>query len=74
MDLLSLLLMSCLLGTLSSGAGLEPWAHPVDVFTSGQDGHHTYRIPAIIQAKDGSRLAFAEGRRGGGQRRHSNSS
>ena len=65
MNLLSLLLMSCLLGTLSSGAGLEPSAQSVDVFTSGQDGYHTYRIPAIIKAEDGSLLAFAEGRRGG---------
>ena len=65
MNPLSLLLMSCLLGTLSSGAVLEPSTQSVDVFTSGQDGYHTYRIPAIIKAEDGSLLAFAEGRRGG---------
>ncbi len=31
-------------------------------FTSGQEGHATYRIPAIIQVPNGDLLAFAEGR------------
>jgi sialidase-1 len=35
----------------------------VDVFRSGEDGYHTYRIPALIAAKDGTLLAFCEGRR-----------
>lgn len=34
-----------------------------DVFRSGKEGYHTYRIPAIIRAKDGTLLAFAEGRK-----------
>jgi len=38
---------------------------PVDVFTAGQDGYHTYRIPAIVQTKKKTLLAFAEGRRQG---------
>lgn len=65
MNLLSLLLISCLLGTLSSGAGPRSPGKSVEVFISGEDGYHTYRIPAIIRAEDGSLLAFAEGRRGG---------
>ncbi|HNX55577.1 MAG TPA: sialidase family protein [Prolixibacteraceae bacterium] len=34
----------------------------VPVFTSGNEGHKSYRIPAIIQLSDGELLAFAEGR------------
>lgn len=32
------------------------------VFTSGKEGHKSYRIPAIIQLPNGALLAFAEGR------------
>jgi sialidase-1 len=34
-----------------------------DVFRAGEDGYHTYRIPAIVTASDGSLVAFAEGRK-----------
>jgi sialidase-1 len=37
----------------------------VDVFVSGQDGYHTYRIPAVIVTKKGTVLAFCEGRKKG---------
>lgn len=33
------------------------------VFESGQEGYHTFRIPAIVRAGNGDLLAFAEGRR-----------
>lgn len=39
---------------------------PVPVFTSGEDGHKIYRIPAIITAPNGDLLAFCEGRVHGG--------
>ena len=32
------------------------------VFKSGENGHKTYRIPAIISLQDGTLLAFSEGR------------
>lgn len=33
-----------------------------DVFVSGNDGYHTYRIPSLIVSPDGGLLAFCEGR------------
>ena len=34
----------------------------VPVFVSGEEGHKSYRIPAIIKLKNGDLLAFCEGR------------
>ena len=34
-----------------------------DVFIAGEDGYHTYRIPALIVAGAGTLAAFCEGRR-----------
>ena len=40
-----------------------PSLRQVDVFRSGEGGYHTYRIPALITTKNGTLLAFCEGRR-----------
>jgi sialidase-1 len=34
-----------------------------DVYVGGQEGYHTYRIPAVIRAANGTLLAFCEGRK-----------
>lgn len=34
-------------------------------YTSGTDGYNTFRIPAVLKARNGAVLAFAEGRKGG---------
>lgn len=44
-------------------AGAAPTLSRSDVFVSGKDGYHTYRIPAIVVTKKGTVLAFCEGRK-----------
>jgi sialidase-1 len=38
----------------------------VDVYQSGKDGYHTCRIPALIVTRQGTVLAFCEGRKNSG--------
>ena len=35
----------------------------VDVFTSGTQGYHTYRIPGVVLSNEGTLLVFCEGRK-----------
>ncbi len=37
-----------------------------DIFVKGQQGYHTYRIPALAKTNKGTLLAFCEGRKNGG--------
>lgn len=55
----SILLLFAFLTSLT-----QSWAQQPDVpfFISGNEGHKTYRIPAIISLPTGELLAFAEGR------------
>ena len=57
-------LLTALLASLQAiaAAADSPLTH-VDVFVSGNDGYHTFRIPAIEVAPDGSLLAVAEARK-----------
>ena len=34
-----------------------------DVFVSGEEGYHTFRIPAVIRTQKGTLIAFCEGRK-----------
>lgn len=60
-------LAGCLAWAVWALAGIsfadEPQVQWADVFVSGQDGYHTYRIPAIVETKQGTLLAFCEGRK-----------
>lgn len=51
-----------MLGGLAASA-LSAAVSKVDVYVSGQEGYHTYRIPSLIRAANGDLLAFAEGRK-----------
>jgi len=60
------LLLSLLAGAFGAGAAAKPEITQAPLFVSGQDGYHTYRIPAIIVTTNGSVLAFCEGRKDAG--------
>jgi hypothetical protein len=44
-------------------ARAAPQISHTDVFVSGQNGYHSFRIPAVETAPDGSLIAFAEARK-----------
>jgi hypothetical protein len=46
----------------SAHAGVTAGIEHTTVFSRGEDGYHTFRIPAVLKATDGTLLAFAEGR------------
>ena len=46
-------------------AGTIPLMRETEPFTSGAEGYHTFRIPSLVVANDGTILAFCEGRKFG---------
>lgn len=57
-------LKSCL-GCFTAGINAKDTAPAVtEVFRSGEQQYHTFRIPALLMTKKGTLLAFCEGRRG----------
>ncbi len=52
-----------LLFAMGAEAAPSTRSESVDLFVSGADGYHTYRIPALIATKRGTLLAFCEGRK-----------
>ena len=61
-----ILALSCALASGEASGKRTSGPHQTRLFTSGQDGYHTYRIPALIGASSGALLAFCEGRKHGG--------
>ena len=47
----------------------HPWAilplKQTDLYVSGREGYHTYRVPALLVTKKGTVMAFCEGRKSG---------
>lgn len=67
-QLVSILLLVCIAsGVLVASEGLTSTQqlYSTDVFVSGIDGYHTYRIPALLTTNKGTLLAFCEGRKTG---------
>jgi len=61
--LFSLALGPVVLTSLSAAADDGPGQ--LGVFTSGQQGYHTYRIPAVVLTTKNTLLAFCDGRKTG---------
>lgn len=57
------IVLLCLVGIADSGAGE---LQQQELWSRGQGGYHTYRIPALAVTTNGTLLAFCEGRKSGG--------
>lgn len=64
--------MTAISATLGSGESVHAQqpaksgaVRQFEVFVSGTNGYHTYRIPAIVTTRDNTLVAFCEGRKSG---------
>ena len=62
--LLAAVLTTPLIAAETEKAG-KTMPQETNVFVSGIDGYHTYRVPSVIVTPRGTLLAFCEGRKGG---------
>jgi sialidase-1 len=53
----------CLIAASTLYAAAPGGPRQQEVFTAGEGGYHTYRIPALIVSRKGTLLAFCEGRK-----------
>lgn len=58
-----LLLASWVAAFAAGSLRAAPSLHEQALFVAGQNGYHTYRIPAMVRTKSGTLLAFCEGRK-----------
>ena len=63
--LLPLAFPTVVLCTAALAADPEPLFDKQDVFVSGRENTHTFRIPALVKTKSGAILALCEARRAG---------
>ena len=66
MLLKNILISLAVLAPLTASAQQLPPVHTDVLFRKGDAGVHTYRIPALVQAADGSIVVFAEARHNSG--------
>ncbi len=58
------LALACCCIAMTAFAADDNGLTQLDLFVSGTDGYHTFRIPALITCESGTILAFCEGRKG----------
>ena len=61
----TLVVLVAVAGLGKSASSADDAFTQVDVFVSGTEGYHTYRIPGIVLSNEGTLLAFCEGRKTG---------